>query len=168
MKVMEIKLEKPEGGAPGSRSIIVDGVRWGRTICRGHGCHGRSHSFYQEAGGPIYDGRSIVEVRTQKKPYSYMETALAAWQPTEQRVLDKARELIETGKLRHPDVIRAETKKAAYEYTQKCERIEAERKATFLLKACEAIKPIQDRLTLEQASDLAGRIAATMEWAQSQ
>lgn len=165
---MKIELRKTPGGIAGARDIVVDGVAWGRTIPEGHGCWGKSYKFYQEGGGMIYDGRSPVYVQTQKKPPSYMETALAEWRPTEERVLEKARELVESGKLRHPDAVRADRQKAEEDFKRLEADAEAKRKAALFNRACETVSPVSDRLTLAQAQHLVERIVLAMEWAQSQ
>lgn len=167
---MEIELRKPPGSRAGVRTIIVDGVTWGRTIPEGHGCWGKSYNFYQEGGGLIYNanGRSPVCIQTQKKPPSYMETALAEWRPTEERVLEKARELVESGKLRHPDAVRADKQKAEEDFKRLEADAEAKRKAALFNRACETVSPVSDRLTLTQAQHLAERIVLAMEWAQQQ
>jgi hypothetical protein len=165
---MKIELRKTPGGRAGARDIVVDGVAWGRTIPEGHGCWGKSYEFYQEGGSRIYDGRSPTRVATEKKPPSYMETALAEWKPTEERVLEKARELVESGKLRHPDAVRADKQKAEEDFKRLEADAEAKRKAALLARGYETISPIMDRLTLAQAQHLVERIVLAMEWAQSQ
>lgn len=148
----------------GERAIMVDGVRWGRTIMSSHGCHGTKHIFRQEAGEVIIDkpdARYPVEVavRSERKRYLNRET----WRPTEERVLEKAIELVATGRLRHPDVVRAEQKEAAGRYRARVADRESERKSNFEARARQALQ-IND----DAQSDLVDRVVKAMEWAQAQ
>jgi len=145
----------------GERAIMVDGVRWGRTRVTWHGMHGNSVTF-QESSGEITDdnGRAIT-VRSKKRTWRE-DVDGAPVVTTEDRTLEKVRELIATGKLRHPDIVRAERAKAAAEYSARIAKQDRERKAAFRAKAMEALR------VNNPDSEVIGRVVAAMEWAQTQ
>jgi hypothetical protein len=151
----------------GERAIMVDGVQWGRTIVSHHGMHRTKHIFKQEGGGVIeerpgekYPGE--VNVRSlRRRSYSELRGNEHEWRPTEELVLDKARELVASGRLRHPDVVKAESKAALTRWRAKRDAAEAERKKEFRERACEALR-IND-----PDSETVDRVVAAMEWAQT-
>jgi len=147
----------------GERAIMVDGIRWGRTRVTWHGMHGNSVTF-QDASNEITDdnGRAIT-LRSQRKPWRSTAAAVAeGWKSTEDRTLEKVRELIAAGKLRHPDIVKAERVKAAAEYSARVAKQDRERKAAFRAKAMEALR------VNSPDSEVIGRVVAAMEWAQTQ
>jgi hypothetical protein len=152
-----------EGFDRGERIIMVDGVRWGRTIVTMHGCHGTKHVFYQDGGEIITADRgrhtSEIAIRSEKRQKWLGDKD--TWRPTEERVLEKARELVATGKLRHPDVVKKESVEAMKQYDARVEEREKERVAEFRAKAMEAAQ------VNDPDSPIIDRVVAAMEWAQS-
>lgn len=148
----------------GERIIMVDGVRWGRTIVTSHGCHGTKHVFQQDGGEVIIDKPDArypheVAVRSQKRQKWLGDKD--GWRPTEEVVLEKARELVAAGKLRHPDEVRREQEAAMRQYDERAAEREKERIASFRDKAMEALQ-IND-----PESEIIDRVVKAMEWAQS-
>jgi hypothetical protein len=138
----------------GERIIVVDGARWGRTIVTYHGVHGTTHTFVQHHGGEI-EGASV---KSEKRRWNK-----EGWRPTEDRVLEKVRELVSGGQLRHPDVVKAENEQAAERYRKQREKAEVEHAANFrkrALKACGA--------NVNPDDPLVDRVVEAMKWAQTQ
>lgn len=160
-----------KGFAPGERIITVDGVAWGRTYVEHHGCHGTSHTFHQQHGETIGEARPAlgkgaprfhaVTVRSQNKRFWRDPSP---WRPTEEAVLEKARELVAAGKLKHPDVELA--RQAAVRRTMQEAQAarDSEGRTKFRAKAIEALGLNQD----PGDSLLVDKVVAAMEWAQSQ
>lgn len=159
----------------GERAIMVDGVQWGRTHVSSHGCHGTKHVFEQTGGDIIGDMSKggyfhEIAVRSEKRRPWMKEDS---WKPTEDRVLDKARELVTAGRLRNPDVVRAE-RAALHAKMEKNRESAAEREATeFANKALAAIgldltTYIADAVNQTTVDELRKRIVAAMRWAQTQ
>jgi hypothetical protein len=107
----------------GDRDIMVDGVRWGHVEMKGHGQHGNSFEFHDLDGDPIFK----IDARTGKPRTSgrhYIETAWGSTRrtrrdgdtrTTEQMIIAKALQLIEAGRLIHPDEVAALKAKEAAE-----------------------------------------------------
>lgn len=155
---------------PGERIILVNGERWGRTHVTRHGCWGTKYTFYQDGDGTITEPTGFkargsretrdVEVKSIRKR-THKDTD---WRPTEELVREKAFELVRTGKLRHPDVVRREAAKRAERWEQRQAEIAAQEAETFRAKAMQALQ-INDPTSDDP------RIAAVVEamrWAQSQ
>lgn len=142
---MNIELQKPppeaKGFEPGDRIIVVDNVRWGRTLVSRHGVWGTKYQFEQEGGETIInvvkDRAREIAVRSIRKR-SYDQDPV--WRPTHELVLDKVRELIEAGKLRHPDVVKAEQAAARARYKARVAENERAEQAAFEAKAREALQ----------------------------
>lgn len=157
----------------GERAIYVDGVRWGRTRIFHHGVHGTAHAFQQSDGSYIEDtskhGNQLkVQVRSMRKRYSNPDT----WRPTEEIVLEKAKELVAAGRLRHPDVVRAEVdaEHALYMFKKSVrERKEQEKlndRARGVLRNLQAYIGVPSGQPAPQEDvDL---IVEAMKWAQTQ
>ena len=156
---MKIELAKPEPGTfgprgigdnerfdRGERIILVDGARWGRTSVTTHGRHGMRYRFLQ-------DGRSeVIEERANNSTYKVPATV---WgdkvarrhaygnnkpvAPVEERIIEKVREMIETGLLRDPVVVRGDIEEEARQY--RAQRADARRaeEAAFHARACAAL-----------------------------
>jgi hypothetical protein len=163
-----VELVKPPTGDKtfdrGERIIVVDGVRWGRTVVTYHGCHGTAHKFRQEGGDILCENPNArypreIAVRSVKR----RRWTGDPWRPTHEAVLEKARELVAIGKLRHPDIVKAEHQKAMERYNERCAAIEEKRKQEFRERACQALGMNQD-----DGSQIIDRVVAAMEWAQTQ
>jgi hypothetical protein len=145
----------------GERIIVVDGVRWGRTIVQSKGPLGQIHRFHQDGGeGFIMDVyppsrfNRFTEVRSLK-----MRMRNRDFRTTEEAVLAKARELVADGLLRDPAIVRREHAVAA-----EGARLEAYRKAELKLRAFYCI-PEDLPITQEARNALAASIVQAMEWA---
>lgn len=148
----------------GERIIMVDGVRWGRTHVAYHGCNGTTHTFQQENGhvieerpGERYPGE--VSVRSMRRRGYFRDKT---WRPTEELVLEKARELVEASRLKHPDVVKAANEQAIERFRARAAKAEAKRTAEFRRRACEALR-IND-----ETSEIVDRVVEAMEWAREQ
>lgn len=170
---MKVTLEKSteRGFSRGERAIMVDGVRWGRTVVTHHGVHGTKHVFWQEGGDPIYEDkrekrpREIVVRSMRRRRFS----DAGEWQTTESLVLEKAIELVKAGKLRDPDVVRAETAAANERYREQAAAQEAERKAAFEARARDVLIALAViGLTNQPNPEDIAAVVAAMEWAQTQ
>ena len=139
----------------GERVIMVNGEMWGKTVVTFHGCHGTKYAFEQKHG-------RLIEEQLPGENYSHLifvrSEPRTSSTVTEKRVLEKARELVETGKLRHPDILRREAEEAKAAYLKKCAERDAKEEAEFRARAVEAIGLTDDGLV--------DRIVAAMRWAQ--
>lgn len=158
-----VALEKGEGLGRGERYIVVDGVRWGRTVVSHHGVHGTKHLFRQEGGelliaNPDERYPREIAVRSERKRYSNAAT----WRPTESLVLEKAVELVATCRLRHPDNVREEQRRASEAYHAKAAKAEAKEQREFEAKAEEAL----DRTRGLNLTTQVKIIVEAMRWAQ--
>lgn len=149
----------------GERAIFVDGVRWGRTIVTFHGCHGTTHTFVQDKGhtieerpGERYPGE--VSVRSQKRR-KWLDSN--DWRPTEEKVMEKITELINTGRLRHPNIVKTENEQAMEEYRARARKAEEKQQAKLRERACKALGINQD-----DGSEIIDRVVEAMKWAQTQ
>lgn len=145
----------------GERIIMVDGARWGRTIVTSHGCHGTKHVFKQDRGEVLMDSKYPTEIAIRSQKRRHWDSA-DKWRPTEEMVLEKAKELVVTGKLRDPTIVQREHEKAMERFRQRTIEAEQERAAAFRAKAMEALQ-IND-----PTSEIIGRVVAAMEWAKEQ
>ncbi len=177
MKSPIITLEKPtklprpdERFDRGERLIMVDGVRWGRTHVSSHGVHGQRHTFQQQDGGKIIvDPKSKhareVSVSSKERGRSIFDSSPKP--TTEEKVLATVRELVATGKLRDPAIVRAENAESMKLYRAQQEAGKAREEAEFLAKAKEAAGYDAAFPVPSNATALVGRIVAAMRWAQT-
>lgn len=166
---MNITLERDEKLNRGERYIVVDGVRWGRTIVSYHGVHGTSHAFRQEGGdliGELSKGGYFheVSVRSEKKRLFQEDK----WRPTEEKVMEKIRDLIRDGRLRHPDIVRAEAAETNRQINEKRKEIDRKKQEQFEAMAREAVASIASVLSHESYLETVNRIVNAMRWAQTQ
>lgn len=174
---MNIELKKSDERDFGrdERIIMVDGVRWGRTIVTHHGWYGTKYTFSQENGGTIYDDPNArypheINVRSERKRRAEPGT----WRPTEERVLEKIGELIASGKLRDPAIVKKESDEARKAYNaRQAERTAAE-EAAFRAKADQAIRGMTGYVLtglgekkMPHTEDIEA-VVAVMRWAQEQ
>jgi hypothetical protein len=150
----------------GERVILVDGVRWGRTIVTFHGVHGTKHCFEQQGGDVLLQNPKDkypreIAVRSMRKRRRYGNDV--PWRPTEEVVLEKARELVEAGRLRDPKIVAREQDEAHQHYIQRCAEADAAKRAAFIAKARDALG-----INSNDPSPLVDRVVAAMEWAQTQ
>jgi hypothetical protein len=164
---MKVTLEKSDTLDRGERLIRVDGVVWGRTIVSSHGVHGKKHMFHQEHGETIGDVSKSghfheVCVRSTKRkswPVDDKES-----KPTFELVLEKAIELINAGRLRHPESVKQEQERFRAQYHEReVKRAKAEQDL-FETKAREALDGIPDDI----AAPVLDKVIAAMRWAQTQ
>lgn len=164
---MKVTLEKSteRGFSRGERMILIDGVRWGRTIVTHHGMHGTSYTFKQDDGDVITDGDPKrphpITIRPVTKRYIRMGQV---WRPTEELIIEKVTELVKSGKLRDPAAVRAENRTATEKWRAKKAAQEAAQEAALVAKAREALVTA---VTSLEAEGLAAILAA-MKWAQTQ
>jgi hypothetical protein len=127
---MQITLEQRRGpkgawneGKPcrGDFDVMVDGLRWGHVEGRSHGMHGFTYRFHDFDGEPIYkldkDGKA-------RRSDHYIESSWGSTKrsrragdnrTTETMIREKALQLIEAGRLVHPDEVAALKAKEAAE-----------------------------------------------------
>lgn len=183
---MNVTIEKPlpsnsdhsramrpgEGFGRGERLIMVDGERWGRTRCEGHGVWGVSHLFFQDDGNstqPITEGEigRTAHVRSQSKRHQwrYATEANPNAQPTPtfDLVLAKARELIEAGKLRSPKDVRADRDKKRDELQRERNALDLQEARAFRERAIKALG-----LDHDNKSYMIDDVVEAMRWAQTQ
>lgn len=174
---MEITLEKVPGRAPDKR-ILVDGAVWGYAQAEHHGMHGTSYDIgqYTDVAGNSWRIITIEEksnfdraprmmaVRVRGKSKS-AERHNPDPRSTEQRIIDKARELIEAGHLKSPEAKRAELAAEAEKFRAERAAADAEKKAAFRARAMEAVGGYLGDVDKSEAID---RVVAAMEWAQMQ
>lgn len=154
----------------GERVILVNGVRWGRTCVARHGVWGTSHTFEQDGGDriPAIEGESrdrskYVQVRSMTKRRMRDDTK---WRPTEEMVLEKARELVASGRLRDPAVVKLEAKQEHERWLAEREQRDRERVDAIRAKAAEALQ--LNNVPAPGESVVLDRVVAAMEWAQTQ
>lgn len=162
-----VKLERGEGLDKGERYIVVDGVRWGRTVISYHGMHGTRHKFEQIGSGHRVkvDDRDVW-VDSAKRRRVWVDNHLVPdpdWKPTDDLVLAKAVDLVGQCLLRHPDNVREEIKRQNEAYQRKQEQQAAKEQREFEAKATEML----DRLRgLNETSQVKIMVEA-MRWAQT-
>lgn len=160
----------------GERVILVDGVRWGRTVVTRHGVHGTKTWFEQEGGdrvtvrGVLKGGRRDVYVRSanprEARRFIDGEYRLPDdFRATATLVLAQVIELVDTGALRDPAVVRRESEARRAEHARRLtEGAERERQA-FRKRAIEALTVGGVMGYTEQ---MIGAVIAAMIWAQEQ
>lgn len=151
----------------GERIILVDGVRWGRTIVTRHGCHGTKHQFVQHGGEVLLKEKnnrwSEYEIRSQKRQRWLEREGDPKRKTTEERVLEMAQMLVADGMLRHPDIVAKEQERAREVFAQAANERGLKRAADFRAKAIEALESVTGSNTgVELAIE---RVIAAMEWA---
>lgn len=172
MKIELVKVKDDKQFGDGERAIMVDGVRWGRTRVARHGVHGTSHTFEQEGGETIIADPeakypSNVTVRSERRRWSNDPQPA----PTLDRVLVMAMQLVDNGKLRHPDVVKAEQQARREAFAKRVAKQEAKEKAEMRDHARLAVVAIFEPLAIENydSDHETAAIAAVlkaMEWAQ--
>lgn len=157
--------------SPGERMILVDGVRWGRTIVSRHGCHGTRHKFQQDGGEVLVDDPNkrypqATSIRSVKRHHYDKEPHV----PTLERVLAKAIELVNSCKLRDPAVVRAEQQAAMARHRENTAKAMAAETENFRARAEMVADPFkkQGLLSHDGHEHLVGRIVEAMRWAQGQ
>jgi hypothetical protein len=163
---MNITLEKSPKLDRGERLIMVDGVAWGKTIVRGRGVHGTETTFQQLFGEVIGDVsprghfREITVRSIKQRRYLGAEDK---HRPTIEMTLEKAKELIEAGRLRHPDVQQAEVAELREKIAKRQTEREREENEEFERRAREAL-----RINDNEPSEIVERVVKAMRWAQQQ
>lgn len=163
---MKVTLEKSDKLDRGERLIRVDGVVWGHTIVSSHGVHGQKHKFHQEHGetiGSMSGGYHLPVVVRSTKRQKWLGDK-DTWRPTYELVLEKAIELINAGRLRHPDSVKQEQERLREKMRESTNRREHKEQAEFEAKAREALDGIPDDI----AAPVLDKIIAAMRWAQTQ
>ena len=157
----------------GERIILVDGIRWGRTVVTRHGSQGTRTFFVQEGGGrvslpgPRY-GREVyvrsANPRHARRVIGGHYTLPPDFKSTAQLVLDKVIELVNEGMLRDPVLVRSEAAKRQAEYDRRV-AAGAEKERQAFRKRAEGV------LVQVFAGNHEEQIAAVidaMKWAQDQ
>lgn len=158
----------------GERIIIVDGMRWGRTAVRSRGQHGNVITFEQHEGEtlsePTYEGSTRfrdIYVSTGGRRNKRSQVPVPS---TDEVVLAKVKELIEAGKLRHPEIVKAEVEARRASFAASNSRAQQAENERFRAKAIEAAgvdRPEGVKLYTDE-EHLVARIIEAMRWAQSQ
>lgn len=150
----------------GEREIIVDGIRWGRTIVQSRGSGGTRTTFLQDHYGELCENPDARFTQ----PYTVRSAGRrrSMWdkepvRTTEELTLEMAQKLVADGILRHPDIVKAENARRAAEYRASRETRDREEAAAFEAKAREALQ-----INSDEQSDLVDRVVAAMRWAQTQ
>jgi hypothetical protein len=158
----------------GERIIMVDGVRWGRTMVHSMGSRGTETTFVDMVGttigAPTASGRHFLPVRVMSasRKSSMVLTGTGyrlpdGFKDTEQLTLEKAIELVEQGKLRAPEIVEAELAEKAAELRANREARKALDDREFRTRAAIAVTlSVTDPLY----SDALDRVIAAMRWAQ--
>ena len=166
---LRIELAKPaapavfgELFAAGERLILVNGEPWARTLISHHGVYGTRYRFKQ------LNGETVIVDPAARHPREVSVSSSGRrrnWdddkRPTEVRILEKARELVASGKLRAPDVVKAEQDAARERYRERVAANVRRQEAEFRERACQALGVNQD-----DGSELVDRVVAAMRWAQ--
>lgn len=155
----------------GERIIMVDGVRWGRTRVTWHGCHGTRTGFIQDNGEELgrtskggYFHREAVSSPNARHAKQFITNPATGereyrlpdnFKSGEELVLEKVRELVATGKLRDPAVVKAESDAAHARYQKRQAEGEKREAAGY---TGEPNDP--------ESVELIDRIVAAMRWAQ--
>jgi hypothetical protein len=169
-----VTLEKPQPDDPdfsrygrGERRIMVDGEQWGRTHVRYHGGSGQSHNFEQEGGEILLknpEAKYPREISVSSDVRGKHHYGRGPRSDTFETVRAKAQELVETGRLRDPAIVRAERQTAQAKLADAERAAAAAEEQAFREKARKALAGLQ-LLEGEKAVD---RVVAAMRWAQSQ
>lgn len=172
MTERKIELVKPDADAKGfdrgERIIMVDGVRWGRTHVKSHGRRGTTTTFEQEHGEEIAEQYAGTEracyyaVKVHSERARRYERGVP--RSTEELVLEKIKELIGSGKLRDPAIVKAEVEARRSDGEKRFLAAREAEARLFLQKATEALGD-----SLNDPDDvIIDRIVAAMRWAQEQ
>lgn len=155
----------------GERIIMVNGERWGRTHVKWHGVHGTTTHIQQEGGEILM--RNPADIETWKE-YKWLSVSSGGrrgrhepnLKPIDELVIDKIRELIAAGRLRHPATIRAESEREMA--LDRAERAQAKEReaAEFRAKALEAAGYTGEPNDPESVA-MVERIIGAMRWAQT-
>jgi hypothetical protein len=131
-----------------------------------HGCHGPSYHFVQDGGPggyltePSTSGRythdiSVQATRKRRRP--------ADGPSIDQLLVNKVRELIETGKLRDPAIVRAKQEQRAVDLAREREQQDAQEQKEFEERAEQAIRSAH----YKDDPRLRDEIIAAIRWAQT-
>lgn len=171
---IEIAPYPPERGR---KQIMVDGVAWGTLHMRNHGGRGNSYTFRQVGGENIMEPVPGSRHDRMKEVTVYGDK-MAKWdtqgelKPVDERLLDKARDLIKANRLRHPDVVRAEQQENAKALRELRERQDADEQARIEAKAHETLRKLQAYIGVPAGAEFpeadVAEIVAAMRWAQTQ
>jgi hypothetical protein len=154
---------------PGERIIVVNGVRWGRTIVQSQGRVGRIVRFHQDGGDIlIMEPGPIGPFRAEVRPVKFRRLHRNDNRTTEEVVLDKARELVSAGLLRDPIVVRNERAEARAEWQSAITPDQIRHRLKFRFRAAEALVPISQQLDVTTYGIIIERVVKAMEWAQTE
>lgn len=156
----------PVPKSPGRKHILVgpNAEHWGTIHMESHGGRGNSYWFQQVGqGGPIIKRGSRpdrfvnITVYGDKAANRLRHGDDPPVKPVKERLHDTVRELLDTGKLRDPAIIKAEIAEQNRRFYEARERKEAFRK-----RAMEALGD------LSVHGSLVAAVVEAMEWAQQQ
>lgn len=169
-----IELEKPtalvvdgERYDRGERVITVNGQPWGRTLVSHHGVHGAQYRIKQLNGEPIIKDPNAKYPREVSISSSRFRARRERdMRPTEEVIIETARELVAAGRLRDPAVVKAEQVARAVRYRERQAEGERREAAEFRAKALEAAGYTGEPND-PQSVELVDRVVAAMRWAQT-
>lgn len=161
----------------GERVILVDGERWGRTEVVFRGPHGTQTYFAQEGG-------ERITVRSEHNPKRFNEVAVWSGGRANRRnrfatnseatrknvdlVLDKVRELVASGLLRDPKIVRAEVAARSRRLEARHRAAQQDEEERFRSKAIDSLLLPADRLFTDSEEAAIARVVDAMRWAQTQ
>lgn len=140
----------------GDKAVIVDGEQWGVVQMQRRGRNGAVYTFLHVSGAPVF-GEDGLYARVRSDGYMHRcdETPT---EPLPKRLLAHAVNLIETGRLKAPAILRAERDEIVQREKIAREDREVEKRAVFQRKA-------EDCLV---SADPVAAIVEALLWAQSQ
>lgn len=160
-----VNIELRRGKERGDRDIFVDGVLWGFVDMHcGGGGQGSTYSF-RDTGYTTMEKkvRSLAKRKTWRNDGDE--------RPTEQRLLDAVRELVESGELRHPDELKREHAEASAKLEAHREKWRKQQRARDVKTATELVRRHAHGLQIIEGSvgfdDLRDDIAAALRKARS-
>lgn len=158
----------------GERVILVDGVRWGRTRVKSRGSRGNRMTFHQDGGDMVMrelrPGKFVdvyVDSTSERSALQFIGGKYQLppdFKGTEQLVLEKARELVASGLLRDPEIVKAEVAERQQKHGSRSRpSAQAREDEAFRARAIIAVMLPCDHPDFTLAVD---KIVEAMRWAQ--
>lgn len=166
---MNIQITRVAPGHPlvkGVRLITVDGKAWGKIKSDSRGSKGVVYSFYQIGGVMIMQHKRANFVCGAEKVYSWtaigdLEAPRERADAIEAALRAQATIMIDDGRLRDPEVVKAEEQAKQDEIERKEQAEAAARRRRLENKADEVLAPFG-----ASTPELRAAVADAMEWAQ--
>jgi hypothetical protein len=155
------------------KSIVVNGKTWGYIRQKTHGCHGHSYTFDQVNGGRIgevdkSDRFYPFKVKSDKLLMRTSHGEEYDHDPLPLRLRKAVIELIETGRLRDPEILRQEHEALMAENRKQREEQTKIEKQAFRDRAREALRgTYATEAPFGLVDKLTDRIEEAMRWAQT-